>query len=426
MTYYELLDVPTTSDDQAIKRAWARLVRLYPPDSDAEMNQKLNEAKSTLLDPIARADYDAQLQYGEEIDELFQEGRQCLEGESYEGAIRAFKEVLALHPKSFAARNLLGLAYSQQGKSDDAVRQFERLTSEAPTSALYAANFGHILKEIAGREKEAEKWFLKAISLESFNAEHHLSLSRLYVAQSRYTDAEAAIEGAVAADGHIDIGDIDALMELTFVYLFSNQKAKIARVAERVAAIIPDDEEARLYASSKFLRTAVMLIEDHKRFQDAEVFFRAAREISDDFGEANEVIAHLELQAAADREADRMREDDSLEPQVVGAILAYSVHKRLGFEFPEDYSDLLVEALATWPQTKIHEAVRACQRRYPNACAFIGDVIPKIIEIGEATSHSSSSLSPSGRHTVATGSGGCVIPVVAIIGLLAICSLFIS
>lgn len=415
MTFYELLNVPLSADDQEIKRAWARMVRLHPPDSDPEMNQRLNEAKGTLLDKVARADYNAQLQFGDEIEVLFEQGHSAMREENYEAAISHFKEILALHPKSFAARNLLGLAFHYQENYKDAVRQFERLTSEAPNSALYAANFGHVLKEIEGRKGDAERWFKKAVELESFNAEHHLSLARLYTSENRFDDAEAAIESAVAADGQTDIGDIDALMELTFVYLLSGQKQKIPNVADRVASILPDDEEAKLYASSKFLRTAVMLVQDHKNFQDAEFFIRAARKINDDFGEAEAAILELELHAKADREADRMNNDSSIEPRVVPALLAYTVHKRLGFEFPEEYGESLFEAAATWSQTEIRNAVRVCERTYPNACEVIADLIPRIVEIGVRAQTSRSEIASS-------GSGGCVLSallcIASLIGVL--------
>lgn len=410
MTYYELLDTPSTADEQAIKRAWARMVRLHPPDSDPEMNQRLNEAKGILLDSVARADYDAQLHFGEEIEALFEQGHASMQDEDYDEAIRSFKEILALHPKSFAARNLLGLCWHYQENHKEAIRQFERLTSEAPTSALYAANFGHVLKEIDDHKHDAERWFRRAIELESFNAEHHLSLARLYTSQNRFGEAEAAIEDAVAADGQTDVGDIDALMELTVVYLLSGKKQKISQVAERVSSVLPDDEESRSYAASRFLRTAVMLVQDYKNFQDAEYFIRAARKINSDFGNAEAAISELELHAKADREADRMKNDESIEPRVVPTLLAFTVHKRLGFDFPADYGDALIEAAATWSQTDIRIAIRVCEGRYPNACEVIRNLLPRIVEIGVQ------GYTPR-RDNVATSSGGCILPGVLLVVL---------
>jgi tetratricopeptide (TPR) repeat protein len=403
MTFYELLEVQPTADEQTVKRAWARLVRLHPPDKDPETNQRLNEAKQTLLDSVARADYDARLLFGDEIDELFEIADECMSEEDYDKAIRCFKEILALHPKCFDARNKLALAYAYNEDYAEAIRQYDRLTSEAPTSALYAANYGHVLRR-ANRNRDAERWFKKAIELESFNAEHHLSLARLYVHEDRFTEAEAAIESAIAADGQTDIGDIDAMMELTWVYLFSNRKEKVPSVAERIAAILPDDPEARLYASFNFLRTAAELIAEYRNFQDAEIFIKAARKIDNDFGDARESVERMELYAKADREADRMKDDTSVHPQVVPALIAFNVHSRLGFEFQEAYGDHLIEATATWPQSEIRSAIHMCQSRYPNACRVVSDVLPTIIDLGIA------GYVPS-RPSSAASSGGCILPI---------------
>lgn len=413
MTYYELLEVPSTADEQTIKRAWARMVRLHPPDKDPETNQRLNEAKQTLLDSVARADYDAQQNFGDEIDELFEVANECMMEEDYYEAIRNYKEILALHPKSFAARNMLALAYAYDEDYAEATRQFDRLTSEAPSSALYAANYGHILRRIGNRNADAEIWFRRAIDLESFNAEHHLSLARLYLSEDRYAEAESAVESAVAADGQTDIGDIDALMELTWVYLLSKQQERIPSVAERIAGILPDDPEARKYASFKFLRTAVELIEEYRSFPNAEFFIKAARRIDNDFGDAREYIEQLELHVRADREARQMKDDTSVHPEVIPALIAFTVHSRLGFEFEDGYGDLLIGAAETWPQSEIRSAIQFCQSRYPNACSMVSDVLPSIIELGI------SGYVPA-RQNPSAGRSGCALSVLLLLGLLVI------
>lgn len=405
MNYYELLGVSFEADEQSIKRAWARLVRLHPPDKEPDTNQKLNEARKTLSDPTARADYDAQLQFGNEIANLFESANESMSREDYTSAISNLKEILAFHPKSFSARNFLALAYAYKEDYASSFQQYERLTSEAPDSSLYAANFGHVLFRIGGRNRDAEKWFKKAILLEEFNAQHHLALARLYISEKRFQDAEDAIEAAVLADGQTDIGDIDALMELTWVYLLSDQADRVPGIADRIAQILPDDPEARSYAAFKFLRTAGELVEDFQRYDHAEVFIRAARRIQDDFGEAEDDVAEIEFRAKADREADRMREDSSVNPLIVAVLISYTVHARLGHEFPDNYAKQVIEATATWTRTEIQIAVGQCRARYPNACKLVEDMLPELVDLG------TSSIQPP-RQYATSASSGCVLNII--------------
>jgi tetratricopeptide (TPR) repeat protein len=66
MNCYEVLGIAATASQEEIREAYRRLIRLYHPDRNtspnaAEKSSRLNEAYSTLNDPVRRADYDAAL-----------------------------------------------------------------------------------------------------------------------------------------------------------------------------------------------------------------------------------------------------------------------------------------------------------------------------------------------------------------------------
>lgn len=60
--YYALLDVSTQATTEEIKRAYRRLVRLYHPDLNQEVETRqiklVNEAYAVLSNPTSRAAYD--------------------------------------------------------------------------------------------------------------------------------------------------------------------------------------------------------------------------------------------------------------------------------------------------------------------------------------------------------------------------------
>jgi len=420
MTHYELLEIDQHADESAIKRAWASKVRQYPPDKDPEMNQRINEARATLLDAVARADYDAELSFGDDIEDLQQDMTDAFLHQDYEAAIAFGKEILALNPKSLATRDFISLAYCHLGEYQAAAMQMQRIMQDAPTSALYASHIGAVYQEWGeqsgepARLDEAEVWFRRAIALEPFNATYYTRLAQLLASRDRFEEAESEIENAVAADGKFDIDDIDALMHLTWIFMLSGQIGRTEEVADRILTVLPDDEEARDYASFKFIQNAAMLASHHKRFQEAEALLNVAKRIQTHFGEHHEAVESMLLMAKAERECILMLDDEVIQPKLVVGMLSSVVRRKLGLEVPPGLMDKIAYAIAQVPNDEVRRAISACQARYPNACKYIADDIHVMQGFG----------TPEGSQRQ---TGGCMtIPVaVVLISLLGLLTLAI-
>ena len=65
--FYEILGVPNTADQKAIRAAYKRLAMKYHPDRNPndlqseEMFKKINEAYHTLSDPLRKLNYDTRI-----------------------------------------------------------------------------------------------------------------------------------------------------------------------------------------------------------------------------------------------------------------------------------------------------------------------------------------------------------------------------
>ena len=57
-SYYEILNIDKTADLKEIKRAYARLLRQHPPETDTEGFQKIREAYDVLSNEVSRESYD--------------------------------------------------------------------------------------------------------------------------------------------------------------------------------------------------------------------------------------------------------------------------------------------------------------------------------------------------------------------------------
>ena len=70
--YYTLLGVDSNASRDAIRQAYRREIKVCHPDrpgGDSERARALDEARNVLLNPMARAQYDAQLAKGELVDD---------------------------------------------------------------------------------------------------------------------------------------------------------------------------------------------------------------------------------------------------------------------------------------------------------------------------------------------------------------------
>ncbi|HHV95666.1 MAG TPA: DnaJ domain-containing protein [Clostridiaceae bacterium] len=123
--YYDILEIDRTADEREIKKAYAKMVRMYPPEKCEDEFKKIREAYETLINPIARDTYDKMLDYGDEINDLFNSGEKAMDDQDYEKAIQEFKKILVISPAQPVARNLLGLAYYYTSQYDAAISQFE-------------------------------------------------------------------------------------------------------------------------------------------------------------------------------------------------------------------------------------------------------------------------------------------------------------
>lgn len=74
--------------------------------------------------------------------DLLTEGFNALKSNRLDDAISAISQVLQQQPRNAKARELLGIAYSQKGMFQEAVEEFRRAISIAPTSASTHFNLG--------------------------------------------------------------------------------------------------------------------------------------------------------------------------------------------------------------------------------------------------------------------------------------------
>ncbi len=195
---YEILALPATAGVEEVKVAYHDLAKLYHPDRFASKSHSpefrsrveklftyITGAYTTLIDPVARAQYDeTRLQKESQVEATLQ-GRSALDQDKEKMAETMFRA---------------GRAALINKEFDRAAQHLRECVWLSPETARFHHFLGLAQSEIPLLRKEAEQHLLKAIALEQMNPESYLGLGRLYLKVNLPKRAEAQFNEALRWD----------------------------------------------------------------------------------------------------------------------------------------------------------------------------------------------------------------------------------
>jgi curved DNA-binding protein CbpA len=126
---YAILGIPDTASPEEVRRAYARLVRQHPPESDPAGFAQIRRAYEVLRDPALREAHDAEAIWGDECRALVQEAQENLHQGRPAQATPLLKRVLVLNRNLDPARKLLVSSLAAQGRFREALREAEHRVS---------------------------------------------------------------------------------------------------------------------------------------------------------------------------------------------------------------------------------------------------------------------------------------------------------
>ncbi len=418
--HYETLGVSEEASQEEIKRAYYRLVRQYPPEKEPEKFKVIREAYETLSDPKARDNYNAMQRHGEEVRRLFGEAETLMSEDRWEEAQRPLKRILLVMPTADAALNSLGICYLNLADWDNSIKVYDKLTTRSPDVPVYWSNYGMAYYEQTGDMSDqdnrksqllnnARAKFIRARDLEPYNVQHYISLSRAYVREKDYSQAEYWLEQGIGADGKTDTSDFEILFELCIVYLYAGKLNHIAQTASRIIALVsPGDDEFRKYASARFGVLGHELFQ-LRAFREALTFLNASERFDPGNTDLREFAQSVRAIMDARDQFDRLKND----PQICGPVKAFCAYYVAGNsgEFEDETQEEtdrifgdVVRGLDSVHPTQVLSSVVRVRTYYPaiysiNANAF-GEVERVAVE-----SSARSGVSPGGTG----GKSGCFV-----------------
>ena len=399
---YEVLELSFEATSSEIKRSYFRLVRKNPPEKNPEKFKSIREAYETLSDLKAKENYDSLQKHGEQISQLVETAMEKMSEEDWDGAIPILKKVLILFPGGNAARNHLGICYGRSQDWYGALKVYRKLTKNAPDVPLYWLNYGEMFKEFSSSlddddtrksslYQKAREQFKKAIDLEPFNSEPYLRIARIYTDEGEYAKAIVWTERAIGADGKTDFQDFDALFYICEIHLYSCEYHKIQSVAERIIALLPEDnEDARKYVAARFYNFGLEIAQigfgnsSVSLLDAARLFFKAAKTFDPNDEDIKRVKGILDNLLQAYELYDALEEDPQISTgfsRLAAFYLANALKQEIDNE--DDIFNNIIEEIFSIHPIAIINSVRKIRNIYFPIYKLNDDVFDKILELAQ-------------------------------------------
>ncbi len=131
--YYEILELERNVEQNAIKRAYFRLIRIYSPEKDPEHFKSIKAAYETLYNPKKREEYDKRYDindtYIKDLNVVFHLTEQL----KYKEALILLKELSIKFPDEYEIEKQLGILYLNTRSFGNAIKVLEKLCKNNPT-----------------------------------------------------------------------------------------------------------------------------------------------------------------------------------------------------------------------------------------------------------------------------------------------------
>lgn len=237
---YRILGVSPTASLEEIRRAYAALVRRFPPLHAPERFQEVRRAYEILSDPDRREQYDVYFRY--------REATSMMKRGEWQGAIRALKLVLAIQPDLDEARFLLGMCFLHLEEHAEAVRTFQVLTKRAPDNPYGWLGLG---QSLFSQGLHDDDWELLEVAAEAFELaaclDSHLwfasyEAAKVHLLLGNYDQAADLAEDALEAAREPDERR-KSLLLICQIYCASNKRNWEAELGGRIRDLWRSDPE---------------------------------------------------------------------------------------------------------------------------------------------------------------------------------------
>jgi preprotein translocase subunit SecA len=371
MTHYEILEIKENATADEVKQAYRRLIKKYPPETQPEQFKKIREAYDVLSNAKTRQEYDVMSRYGDEINQLYEDGYRFMDEDKFREAAECFKRILIIEPSLNNARNQLGLALSYAQEDEKALVQFRKLIELDPTNATFHSNLAHVLSDLK-RYAEALTYATRARELDKENINIVILIADLHHDLKRDDRAIAVLEDAIKQLPRNDFRQFMYLFKMLKIELFERNEASINRIFKRIDQLLEHHQDEKAYVAHQYAAFAFDLSE-YKLYDLAKYFTKRAAALDPSRKELADFNLEIERQNKLSDEYERLKDDGQILEVMRYMYALYMFGDELSEADEKRRFDDAFEALNTWVRNEPNAVI--------NSVARIRTTYPKLYEV---------------------------------------------
>jgi len=392
-THYEVLGVSQDASQEEIDHAFYKdKVKEHPPEQDEEGHKRIREAYDVLSNPDARAEYDALLRSGGEIEELREEAERLLNQEDGDvgTAIKKLKKAVVLSPEIGVLRSKLGNAYLQNGQPREALEQFnEAIDLDQETAPSHRLNRGHALREL-DRHREAERAYRDVWEKDKGFYAAARGLASCLFEQDRVEEAHDVLDKAIWADDKLDFEDFFCYYDKLQLYVTEGETEVLEDELETVKDL-PETDDDRKYAAFMLAQTGQMLA-DGNVYGLAQKFVDTAVELDPNNPQLLVVQEFVQENARIEESFEEIANSPSIHDFVKHMVGTF-YQAYLGVIDEQDFQNQIDEINAGLgnvmrvdpDNTEIKESVRHIREQYPEVFQLNEGAFEAVLSMSDAS-----------------------------------------
>lgn len=176
----------------------------------------------------------------EDLKKDLTEANALYDKKDYDGAIAAYKAILAKSPEAYIVWQNIGNCYFVQEKYDEAEKAYQEVLAKDANNVEAIVSVGNCYAN-RGQTDKAMEWYAKAPLDKIQDGNSLYSIGLAYRKASKLDDALAYFKKAV----ELDENNLDALYELGLTYTAQNDKASAIAVFEKYIKLDSESDRAK-------------------------------------------------------------------------------------------------------------------------------------------------------------------------------------
>lgn len=309
--FYKVLGISPEAASTDIKKAYFKLVKLYPPDRYADEFMRIREAYETLIDENTRRQYDDIQKIPEVVRAYYIGAGDAMAAGDNDRAIDLLEKVIKHYTEFDLVMGMLGDAYLANGNSVKAISIFEELSKREPKNAGFSGKLAAAYLN-RGWHKKAQQKFIYALKLDLDNISLWLGLIECHIKSEDFIVARNTAIKAISTGKSRGWDVLDLYFHIIQIDIYLMDFAGMQGHVDEMKNIAREKEDEKENVAW-FLVNISKIFSIFDRNDDYDMIIKAAFELIPEDRELKKIVEKNVKDSSVRRQINKLKNDSTFD-----------------------------------------------------------------------------------------------------------------